>query len=87
MAADRLGVSRYKYRRWESGKVTDGMPTPALRFLQAHEICYLRRRRAGITVYQMAEMIGMSRWWVIQMEHGEAPAKRLIRFWRQRRAG
>jgi transcriptional regulator with XRE-family HTH domain len=84
-AADRHGVSRYRYRRWEADE--DAGPRVALERLRAYERCFLQRRREGLRLAELAHEAGLSRWWLCQMEYGAAPAGRLVRFWAAREAG
>ena len=80
-AAERLGVSLYRYTRWETGQ-DDGGPRAALGRLQVHEVCHVLRRRAGLTVAQVAELAELSEWWVSQIEQGEdVQGARLEDFW------
>lgn len=75
-AAARHGVSRWRYRRWELGR-EDG-PAVELGKLEPHEACFVIRTRSGVSVQDLAEAMGISRWWLIQMEYGDKPADRLV---------
>jgi len=81
-AARRLRVSRYRYRAWEGDEQCDEVPPRApLRLLREHEACFLRRRRAGVSVAALARALGTSPWWLTQMERGRAPIARLRAHW------
>lgn len=81
-AGARLGVSRYRYRKWESDEYTDpGPPRANIGALKPFESCLIRRRRAGVSLAELAEAVGVTRWWLCQMEGGDAPADRLVAFW------
>ncbi len=49
--------------------------------LKVYEICLLYRRRSGYTQTQVARKLKRCRWWINQMERGEAPCHELIDFW------
>ena len=49
--------------------------------LEEHEAFTLLRRRKGLTKVELAERIGVSSYWLGQMEAGTAPIDRLRRFW------
>lgn len=85
-AARRHRVSLYRYRRWEEGAELDGIPRPRIGQVHEHERCMLARLRAGISVAELAKAAGVSRWWLIQMEKGEAPVDRLLAAWSRRDA-
>lgn len=84
-AAARFGVPVKIYRSWERSRPPRGRawavepdrPT-------AQERCLVLRRRAGLTQAQVARHLGCSRWWVNQMENGNAPVRALAEFWRGR---
>lgn len=82
-AAGRHGVSRYRYRLWESDQAEGGRQPRCARLglLRDYEGCYIRRRRAGLSVAALATKVGVSAWWVTQMEHGDVPADRLVAWW------
>lgn len=80
-------VSLYFYRKMErdprKGPPPDLLGGP----LGAHERLFLLRRRAGLAVRDVAERMGVSPWWVTQMERGTAPVDRLAAWWAERRDG
>lgn len=77
-ARHRVPVSRY--REWEANR--GGPPATRLGGLSLREVVYLARRRAGMTQREVAEQIGCSKLWVVQMENGPAPVDRLRDYWK-----
>ncbi len=81
-AAARFDVSLYRYRQWE----TDEEKSPhelGLGKLSGFEACFLMRKRAGTTMAAVAKKVGVSRWWLCQMERGEVDSARLVSFWQE----
>ena len=78
-AATGFSVSLYRYRRWESDQ--DKPPNVSLGQLKPHEGCFMRRRRAGISLKTLADVLGVSRWWLCQMEYGNVATDRLVQHW------
>ena len=78
-AAESWGVSLYQYRRWELG--SDAAPFVAVGWLRHHERCLLMRLRLKVSLRKVARDLGVSRWWVIKMERGDAPPDRLVEHW------
>lgn len=78
-AAKRHGVTVNEYRAWE--RDGDDAPRVKLGKLAEHEACYILRRRGGWTIEEVANDMGICRWWLCQMEHGEAPVARLTEYW------
>ena len=85
-AATRYKVSTKEYRLWER-RDEGSAPTPQypmirhLSGLDPHERCLIHRRRARLTQAQVAELMGLCRWWVNQMERGVAPCDELVHYW------
>lgn len=79
-AAARFGVSLYAYRQWET-ETLECPHTIGLGNLKPFEQCFLLRRRAGVTAGWLARKLGLSRWWLCQMERGDVDAARLVAFW------
>lgn len=79
--ADYYGVSLRTYRTWENGSENKGVPYVSLSRLTKAERCVILRRRAGLGVEALATKIGLSRWWVTQMERGSAPVDKLAAHW------
>jgi len=82
--ADARGVPYVMYRRWESDE--GDPPNESLGDLKDHEVCYVLRRRAGLSLSQVAAQVGCSRWWACQMETGRASSDKLIQYWKARSA-
>lgn len=80
-AAAEFGVSVDIYREWEAARRLHDLPRQHLGHLHPHEVCLLMRRREEWTQRQLADAIGCTRLWVIQMENGDAPAERLREYW------
>lgn len=82
-AALSLGVSVGRYALWEK----DQGDIPAVQLLTEltdAERCLLHRRRAGWTQMEAAKAAGVCRWWVNLIEHGKAPAAKLLAYWEAR---
>ena len=77
-------VTLYCYRRWEDDEDEGTAPTE-LYFdnLEPYEACFIRRRRAGVSLQDLADQLELSRWWVCKMEYGRANAARLVDHWAQ----
>lgn len=80
-AAKNYGVHADIYRDWEADKRKKDQPRYSAGSLKTHEVCYLLRRREGISQRELAGKIGMTRMWVIKMEEGTAPVERLREHW------
>lgn len=80
-AAERHGVSLYRYERWEAGE-TLGAPLVGVGRLAFREASLIMRLRAGVGLGAFAGLLGCSGHWVTRMEAGEAPDDRLRAFWR-----
>lgn len=80
-AAKEYDVHVDKYRDWEADRRQDDQPSQHLGELKPHEVCFLLRRRAGKTQREVAAALGCTRIWLIQMESGNAPVKRLREHW------
>ncbi len=80
-AAARFDVSLYHYRGWETG-IRRCPHELAIGLLESFEQCFIMRRRSGLRMGRIASKIGVSRWWVCQMERGEVDDRRLVSFWR-----
>lgn len=73
----KLSMSRWAYQHLEAS--TERGPTM---MISDQEWCRVARWRAGKSQREIAEMLGMSKLWVVKMESGEAPIDGLIQFWR-----
>lgn len=82
-AAKQYGVGLYTYRLWEDDKeaVTTTFEVPAVGLISEAESYVIRRRREGLGLCEMAQRMGLSRYWVREMEAGRAPIDRLREFW------
>ena len=82
-AAEAYGLTVSAYRNYENGNESPwDVPAPSLGKLAPHEECFVKRRRTGMTAELLAEIIGVSRYWVHLMETGVPPVKRLLSYWR-----
>tara|TARA_R110000851_G_scaffold268071_2_gene420704 strand:+ start:35574 stop:35906 length:333 start_codon:yes stop_codon:yes gene_type:complete len=77
--AEGCGVTLYRYNRWEADR-EEGITARTGR-LAFHEQSFLLRRRAKASVADFAALVGVSPWWLRQMEIGEAPDDRLRAYW------
>jgi len=80
-AATRWSVGRKLYSKWELDEVkgpTVDLVTP----LELHERCFIKRRRAGKSRAEIARAVGVSEFWVTEMERGRRPCDRLVRYWK-----
>jgi len=82
VAARRHGISLYRYRKWELGQDPE-LPAVAAGGARQYERLFITRMRAKHSLGRVADAIGMSRWWLCQIEHGKAPADRLEAYWRE----
>jgi len=76
-AARAAGLSLNTYREREAVTEPDGRP---LRLTDA-ELCYVLRHRSGLTLDELAPKVGLSKWWICQIEKGRAPAGTLLGYW------
>jgi len=82
-ASERHGVSLYRFRQWESDE--EPAPKIAIGRLERFESCFIRRRRTGMPLHELAGLMGISRWWLIQMEYGKQASDALVAFWEARK--
>lgn len=84
-AAVGYGVPFKHVIQWESGD-RDGAPmAPALEKLTPGEACHIARRRAGMTVMQTANALGVSRITLLKMEADRTGTTGdLVAFWTAR---
>ena len=75
------GVSLHEYRAWEKDSGVYDIPQVGIGKVASHEVCFLARHRAGMTVASVAEEVGVCRWWCSQMERGTVCADRLLAYW------
>lgn len=80
-AAAVLDVTLYRYSRWEDDlERAPRSALPSLGRLGWHEGAAISRRRAGVSLEQAARAVGVSPWWLSQIEGGQAPVDRLREF-------
>lgn len=81
--ARRLSVSAAVLGRIERG-AEELVPSavrlrpPSLGRLRTHEVCFIQRRRLGLTQETVAKGLKISRFWVNRMERGLAPCDDLV---------
>ncbi len=80
-AAEDWDTKPWTYRMWEGGNRTRDIPCPRLGGLKPHESCFITRRRAGMSRTQLAKALGVSNFWVTQMEKGAVSSDRLVKYW------
>ena len=81
-AAERCGVSYRQYSRAEKDE-SNGVRQPRFKTLEPYEVCFLLRRRAGMSLVSFAAATGLTRWWVCQMEYGTVNYDRLVEIWKR----
>jgi hypothetical protein len=79
-AATMFKVSVDRYQDWETDRSTLGRPKKR-QVLKIFEICFLKRRRSGMTQAQVASSVGVCKFWIVKMEVGEANINRLRDYW------
>lgn len=77
-----FGVPRVKYMRWERGEITEGVPYITLGKITRLENCMILRRRAGKTMKELAQEIGVHPWTLRLMERGDVTPTRLFDYWK-----
>ena len=80
-AAQAWGFSEWHYRMLEAGKRERSCPRIRIGKLKPHEAAFTLRRREGLKRTELAVKVGVSCWWLTQMERGRVNPKRLIEFW------
>ena len=80
-AARRLNITRNVYGRLERDCEDWQIHLPKMRELQIHEKCLLVRRRNRKTQEEIAAEIGVTRFWMNQMETGKGSCDCLAEFW------
>lgn len=79
-AARRMRLSKNAFRDLEIGEAKPDRPVSVGR-LTDYEQCLILRRRHGLTMQEVADDAGISRWSVVQIEGGSASAARLVEYW------
>ena len=80
-ASQEWGFTEWHYRMLEAGNRQSFCQRVWIGKLKPHESAFLMRRRYGYKRTDLAKMIGVSCWWLTQMERGRVNPKRLIEFW------
>ncbi len=80
-AAEQVNVSRATWSKWERDLVEPPFGTMMGLAPSPHELTMIQRRRKGMTQKDIAEEVGCSRYWVSQMETGQADSKVLEGYW------
>lgn len=86
-AAEQLDISLSLYLDYEHerlplrGAAARLMHAARLHTISTAEACVIARRRANLTIPDVAATMGRSRWWVNRMELGKAPVAELASFW------
>lgn len=75
--AQRYGVTRKIYGRWERDQLEFRDP-PSLGDIDMHEEALILRRRSGKTQKEISGALGLSRHWISKMESGSVPCDRLL---------
>lgn len=81
--ARNYGIHRNVYGRLERDTEDNifGIVAPELGELAEDEICLILRRRSGLTQEECAEKLGVTRFWLNQMETGKVSCSELTKFW------
>lgn len=82
--AKKLNISLDRLKKIEAG--TGHVDLRKIKFpldgkITPQEMCVVRRRRSGLKQSELAEKLGVSRYWLIKMEQGEADVSKLYKFW------
>ena len=81
-AAELLGTPVSRLAKWEKDLVDDG-PRATVEYLEPHECCMLLRRRAGLTLAQLGDPLGLSPSWISRAERGREDCAALVEWWYQ----
>lgn len=74
-------MSLYEYRRLEAGELEGMDRAPLPGGLRDHERCYVARLRADLRLEDLAPKVGVTMFWLCQMERGSAPVETLVAYW------
>jgi len=80
-AAIEWGCSEWTYRMYEIGVLDIGVKIN-IGEAKPNELCIIMRRRLGIKRKDLAKKVGVSGWWLTQMEQGIVPFEKLVEYWR-----
>ena len=78
--AEQLGMTRNNYGEIERSE-NAGFKIKPIRNLKAHEKCVLYRRRCEKTQQDIADELGVSRYWLNRMEVGIEDCTTLVNYW------
>lgn len=82
-AAAEHGTTTYVYRRWERD-LHRAAPLVIVGPLADFELCYVRRRRSGLTLRALGDLMGLSHKWIHRAERGEVrDVTALVLWWEQ----
>lgn len=82
--ARRFHMKRRRYSEFEkSGMIDRKVDDIRVEPLASHEKCFIYRRRLGWTQEQVAELVGITRYWLSLMELGTVPCDKLEAFWNE----
>jgi DNA-binding XRE family transcriptional regulator len=79
-AAARLELSYNSYCYLERDMMAHDIEVE-LNSIAPNEKCLIYRKRAGMTQAQVANTLGLCRWWINLMEQGKSPCGQLLQFW------
>ena len=79
-AAKQHGISIARYKAAEKDEERP-VKSPGIGKLLPHEACFIMRRRAEMTLDDLSEETGLSKWWLCLMERGNAPVATLVEYW------
>lgn len=77
------GVSLNEYRAMEMDMPEARTVYVSLGTLEEREVYTVLRIRSGLSREEVASEVGVSTYWLRQMEAGAAPLKRLQEYWRE----
>lgn len=78
-----LGVTRSEYSKIERDKRDHPKVHVTRMKLEIHETLAILRRREGMTQKELAMEVGLSRFWVNQMEIGKIPCDAISKYWKE----
>jgi len=74
-------MTLYAYQQIEQGQREDRRRAALSGGLRDHERCHIARTRAGMRLEDLGEKVGLSKFWICQMERGTAPLQTLLDYW------
>lgn len=81
--ASRAGITRNLYGAIERDQknLSFGPNSKEIEELSQAEICFILRRRSGLSQKECADKLGVSRFWFNQMETEKVSCSKLVKFW------